>query len=90
MDKKNCCSNKRIDSCMILIPLYSEIFALCFVPGCFRVSQFIVYANLNKICILLLCEKGKMLKKKKKKRTVLNRPMKGIVVMGEEKHSMIL
>ena len=31
------------------------------------VSQFIVYGNLNKICILLLCEKDKMLKKKKKK-----------------------
>ena len=51
---------------MISIPLYSEIFALCFVPGCFRVSQFIVYGNLNKMCILQLCKKDKMLKKKQK------------------------
>ena len=42
---------------MISIPLDHEIFALCFMSlDMFQFSWFIVYENLNRICILLLCE----------------------------------
>ena len=42
---------------MISISLDHEIFAPCFHPQiCSRVPCFIVYGNLNRICILLLCE----------------------------------
>jgi len=44
---------------MISLPLGHETFACCFTflhPWCSSVSWFIVYGNLNGICILLLCE----------------------------------
>ena len=45
---------------MISVPLGHETFACCFTflhPWiCSSVSWFIVYGNLNGICILLLCE----------------------------------
>ena len=43
--------------CMILIPLDHETFTPCFMfLECFIAYWLIVYGNLNRICILLLCE----------------------------------
>ena len=44
--------------CMISIPLHHEIFFYLVLCSriCSSVTSFIVYGNLNRICILLLCE----------------------------------
>ena len=44
-------------SCMISIPLDHEIFTPCFTfLDMFQCLQFTVYGDLNRICILLVCE----------------------------------